>query len=150
MGSVSILPFLILIVVVLGVFIVVKNLKTDRPKLLSAVCIIAAMLFLWSASLEIAGYDQVPGNNKGYITFLMIASIVSLVGVYGLWQMKKWGAYIFFLTHAIWILSSIILFGLPFGRPNPSSSQASDGIGFVIFLLLFFDITVLYYFKRLT
>ena len=75
-----------------------------RPQSITILC---AILFVIGFSLAIRSIGQFVLVPSFYTFFTLIISIIGLYCYYGLWNMKRWCVYLFFI---VWGLLSLTMF----------------------------------------
>src|SRR6266699_4913247 len=108
-------------------------MKTSRPAVLTAAAILLGLVSLLSLTTPLVG-----GVPLLVVVFAVVAGLVGLVAVYGLWKAKRWGMIVAIILSVLNALSAAP--GL-FVQPNPI---ATTGAGVTIaFSVLIIVLTVL-------
>jgi hypothetical protein len=108
-------------------------MKTSRPAVLTAAAILLGIVSLLSLATPLLGDVPLP-----VIVFAIVAGLIGLVAVYGLWKAKRWGMIVAIILSVLNALSAAP--GL-FVQPNPI---ATTGAGVTVaFSVLIIVLTVL-------
>ena len=95
--------------------------KPKRPLILSFICILYLFIFSWQLVelLTPSGYLAAIAKSPSWyvVSETMIFNPLGIVSMIGVWQMRKWGIYLFFSTVlSSWVVMGLGLHVLPYER----------------------------------
>jgi hypothetical protein len=105
----AIIVLAILYFVIAAVVRQYKNGTTQRPIILTIMCLIIFIIGGIFIIATFSVYDQVTKQvGSGLVLSSTLLTIGGLIGAIGIWQMKKWGGYLYVGAQGISLLISLI------------------------------------------
>jgi len=83
-----------------------KN-DTKRPVLITIICVIGFIAAILTFIMAFSGTTKLIGS--WYPVYLIATRVITIIGIIGLWKMKKWAAYTYI---AVLTLNQFILIAL--------------------------------------
>jgi hypothetical protein len=133
------LPLLVIIFIATNAIKQYKAGKTKRPPILTVICSLIFILGSILLVVSLSNYEEFSkqvGSGNMVLGILLLGG--GIIGAVGLWQMKRWGAFVFIGTQIVNIIISF-------------SDGSIKDYNYLPFVFWIFCIgVVLFHFKKLT
>lgn len=119
------------------------GVRTSRPIILSILCLLTFILGGIGVIGIMSNFDEISKQlgDSGAVTYALLSGIVSIISCVGIWNMKKWGAYIYIGVSVIGLLVSI----------SDGSMRMMGGLAAIsLGITVLFVGSVLYHFNKMT
>lgn len=85
-------------------------LAVNRPKIITNVCILGFVGLLISIGILLVPSirELLPEHSGSFILVTVLTTILSLIGLFGYWKMRRWGVYIYIAMLAITVVYGLV------------------------------------------
>lgn len=112
-----------------------------RPLPITILCLILFIAIVLGL-ISVLGSLSLGIFSAGRILWILIANLITLVSVIGLWQMKRWGVYLYLGGYLVGVITFYIF--------PPRGAELLNNPVLVIIVPLIYSLVIFPYWKRLS